>query len=415
MDLTIHQNCPSCGAQIELHEADRLIQCPYCDVQNFMVSRGPLRFVLPDKIPDHIDTNDVFYAPYLRFKGNVYYCKGQYQKYKVVDTTQQGLNATTLPPSLGLRPQAMAVSLVTDETKGTFLTQTIKAKILLERAAQLTVIDSEDIKAMFYHRAFIGETLSCIYLPLYVDGDILYDGVTNKLLAHGGSSDKMRRNGHSFRDNWQPHFLATLCPRCGDSLSGEQDSIILSCSNCDSSWEEKQGSFRAISWSCVHSKSENMYSLPFWKLQVHSTGLVMSSFADFLRLTNQPLVIQKKHRERLLTLFIPAFKLRPSTFLRLGKNMTLAQEKIPSGEERMARKMHPVNLPRKEAIQALKSVFAGSALNKRKLLPLLPEMNFHIQETELVYLPFSDQGHDYVQEHTGISLAKSVLHFGRKL
>ena len=128
MDLTIHQNCPSCGAGIELHEADRLIRCPYCEVKNFMVTRGPLRFLLPDKAPWHIERSEMFYAPYLRFKGNIYYCKGKYQKYKVVDTTQQGMNARALPVSLGLRPQAMPVSLVTKEIQGTFLQQTVKAK-----------------------------------------------------------------------------------------------------------------------------------------------------------------------------------------------------------------------------------------------------------------------------------------------
>jgi hypothetical protein len=100
-----------------------------------------------------------------------------------VDSTQQGMNASALPPSLGLRPQAMVVSLVTDELEGCFLHQTVKARTLLERAAQLTVIDSEEIKASFYHRAFIGETLSCVYLPLYIDKNVLHDGVTNKPLA----------------------------------------------------------------------------------------------------------------------------------------------------------------------------------------------------------------------------------------
>lgn len=415
MDLTIHQNCPSCGAQIELHEDDRLIRCPYCEVQNFMVTRGTLRFVLPDKVPDHIGRSDIFYAPYLRFKGNVYYCKGEHQKYKVVDTTQQGLNASALPPSLGFRPQAMPVFLVTDEVKGIFLRQTIKARTLLERAAQLTVIDSDTIKAPFYHRAYIGETLSCIYLPLYIDEGVLHDGVTNKPLAQGGFAEKMRKGGDRYHPNWTPHFLATLCPGCGASLTGEHDSLVLSCYNCHSSWEEKQGGFRKISWSCVATDYKEMYSLPFWKLQVETTGIVMKTFADFLRLTNQPTVIQKRHKERALNIYIPAFKLRPSTFLRLGKNLTLTQEKIPKGEVSMVKRMHPVTLQRKEAIQALKSVLAGAALNKQQLLPRLPDVHFKALETELVYLPFFDRGHDYVQEHTGLSLAKSILHFGRKL
>ncbi|HIP82081.1 MAG TPA: hypothetical protein EYH19_00660 [Desulfocapsa sulfexigens] len=415
MDLTIQQKCPSCGAQIELREADRLIRCLYCDVQNFMVTRGPLRFVLPDKVPEHVDRREIFYAPYLRFKGNIYYCKGKYQKYKVVDTTRQGFNARALPPSLGFRPQAMAVSLVTDEVEGVFLHQTIKARTLLERAAKLTLLDSEDIKAPFYHRAYIGETLSCIYLPIYIDEEVLYDGVTNKVLARGGSAEMMRQRGDRFRVNWTPYFLATLCPRCGDSLAGEHDSLVLSCYNCHSSWEEKQGGFKEILWSCIRSNHKGLYSLPFWKIQVSSTGILMKSFADFLRLTNQPVVIRKSHEERQLAFFVPAFKLRPSTFLRLGKNLTLTQAKIPKGEASMVKRMHPVTLQRKEAIQALKSVLAGAASNKQYLLPRLPEIHFHPLDTELIYLPFFDKGHDFVQEHTGVSLEKSVLRFGRKL
>ena len=251
MDLTIHQNCPSCGARIELHEADRLIRCPYCEVKNFMVTRGPLRFVLPDKVPAHIDRSEILYAPYLRFKGNIFYCKGKHQKYKVVDTTQRGMNGRALPPSLGLRPQAMVVMLVTEEINGTFLPQTVKARVLLERAALLTEIDSDTIRAPFYNRAFIGETLSCIYLPLYIDDEVLYDGVTNKPLAKGGSPEKLRKSGIAYRSKWKPHFLATLCPQCGDSLSGEQDSLVLSCYNCHSSWEERQGNFSSTNWSCV--------------------------------------------------------------------------------------------------------------------------------------------------------------------
>ncbi len=141
----------------------------------------------------------------------------------------------------------------------------------------------------------------------------------------------------------------------------------------------------------------------------------MESFGDFLKLTNQPVVVQKKHEETELVFWIPAFKVRPSTFLRLGKNMTLSQSKIPEGEEVMTKRMHPVTLQRTEAIQALKSILAGAALNKNKLLPTLPDIRFHTMDTELVYLPFLDKGHDFVQEHTDLSLAKSVLHFGRKL
>jgi len=416
MDLTIHQHCPSCGATIVLNEADRLIDCPYCDVENFMVTRGPLRFVLPHRAPDHILPQDMFYAPYLRFKGNVFYCKGKFLKYKVVDTTQQGMPASALPPSLGLRPQAMPVILVTDKIIGHFLPQTIKAKTLVERAAQLTVIDSENIKSPFSHRAFIGETVSCIYLPLYIDNGILYDAVTNKVLGRGGSEKNMLARSMRYRSNWAPHFLATVCPHCGDLLTGERDSLILSCYNCHSSWQEQKGGFRQIKWSAVATAYKEMYYLPFWQLTVCAVdGATLDTFADLLQQTNQPLVIQQRHRDRPLVFWIPAFKVRPSTFLRLGKNMTLSQEQIGIGVQEMPKSKHPVTLPRNEAVQALKSVFAGIALNKKKLLPKLSRMHFRPLETELSYLPFFDRGHDFVEEQTGISIAQSVLRFGRKL
>ncbi len=415
MDLTIHQNCPSCGAGIELHEADRLIRCPYCEVQNFMITNGVFRFTLPDKAPAHIDRRCMFYAPYLRFKGNIYYCKGKFQKFKVVDTTQQGMNTWVLPPSLGLRPQAMPVSLVSSDIEGVFLRQTIKARTLLERAALLTVIDSENIEAPFYHRAYIGETLSCIYLPLYVEDGILYDAVTNKVIASGGSSEWLMSQGFRYREIWTPRFLATLCPHCGDALSGEHDSLVLSCHNCHSSWEERRGSFSSIDWERVSSSDSTVYYLPFWKIQVRSPENGLKSFGDLLHVTNQPRVVMAKQTEMALEFWVPAFKLKPSTFLRLGKTATLSQERIPSGDSVMAGRMHPVTLKRKEAVQALKSLVAAAALNKRQLLPLLPEMHFHPVTTMLSYLPFADQGHDFVQEHTGISVAKSVLRFGRKL
>lgn len=95
--------------------------------------------------------------------------------------------------------------------------------------------------------------------------------------------------------------------------------------------------------------------------------------------------------------------------------MTLSQEKIGKGVQEMPANKHPVTLPRNEAVQALKSVFAEIALNKKKLLPTLPHLRFQPQRTELTYLPFFDRGHDFVEEQTGISIAQSVLRFGRKL
>jgi predicted RNA-binding Zn-ribbon protein involved in translation (DUF1610 family) len=415
MELTVQQNCPSCGAAIEVHEAERLVQCPFCGVRNYRISRGLCRFVLPDKAPDSIPREEIFYAPYLRFKGNVFSCKGREVQQRVVDITHLGVESTSLPPTLGLRPQAMKVLLLDQENAGYFLRQSVKAITILEKAAQLTMLDSEQNQEPFYHRAYIGETISYIYLPLYIHDNILHDAVTNKGLARSGSTIELEKKRCRFQPQWRPHFLATLCPSCGGALDGEGDSLILSCHTCNTSWEEAGGSFRSIPWQRVPALHRDATYLPFWKIEVQVTGVVMESFGDFLRLTNQPLVVRPEHDRMPLCFWIPAFKIRPRIFLNLARSMTVAQRHLVPGEATMAGSLHPVTLARTEAVQALKTVLAEAALNKRELLPLLPGISFHPRATDLVYLPFASSGQDLVQEQTMLSVAGAVLRAGRAL
>ncbi len=415
MDLTVQQNCPSCGAAIELREAERLMQCPFCGVRNYRINRGLSRFVLPDKASDSIPREDIFYAPYLRFKGSVFSCKGREVQQRVIDLTHLGVQSTSLPPTLGLRPQAMKVSLLGGETAGYFLRQSVKAVAILEKAAQLTELDSEQNQEPFYHRAYIGETISFLYLPLYVHDDILYDAVTNIGLGRSGPTVELEKKSRRFQPQWMPHFLATLCPACGGALDGERDSLILCCHNCGTSWEETGGKFRSIPWQRVPARHQDATYLPFWKIEVKVSGVVMENFGDFLRLTNQPLVVRPEHDRMPLCFWIPAFKIRPRIFLNLARSMTVAQKNLPAGEATMFGALHPVTLPRTEALQALKTVLAEAALNKRDLLPLLPGISFHPRATDLVYLPFAPSGRDLVQEQTMLSVAGAVLRTGRNL
>jgi predicted RNA-binding Zn-ribbon protein involved in translation (DUF1610 family) len=415
MDLAVQQNCPSCGAAIVAHEADRLLQCPYCGVRNYRITSGLSRFVLPDKAPAHISREDLLYAPYIHLKGSVFYCKGKEVQHRVVDITQLGMKTSVLPLSLGLRPQAMKVSAMNEEVSGSFFRQSGKAAAILDMAAQLTVVDSEQNREPFYHRAYIGETISYIYLPLYIHETLLYDAVTNKALARSSHSDELKKMSLPFQGQWLPRFLATLCPSCGELLDGEADSLILSCHNCNSSWEEVGGKFQSLAWQRVPSRQKDAAYLPFWKIEVKVTGVTMENFGDFLRLTNQPLVVRPEHDRMALCFWVPAFKIRPQFFLNLAKNITLTQKRLPPGETTMARGLYPVTLPRTEAVQALKTVLAEASLNKRDVLPLLPGISFHPQATDLVYLPFILNGHDLMQEQTMLSVPEAVLRSGRSL
>ena len=108
MGFTVEQDCPQCGAPIELDETDRLLRCPYCNVKTFLFTPNYFRLSLPHKAPG----KEIFYAPYLRFKGNVYYCKGMMVGHRVVDITHVGVPLKGIPASLGLRPQTLKMKFV---------------------------------------------------------------------------------------------------------------------------------------------------------------------------------------------------------------------------------------------------------------------------------------------------------------
>jgi predicted RNA-binding Zn-ribbon protein involved in translation (DUF1610 family) len=417
MDLIVEQSCPSCGADIVGDEAGRLLQCPFCGVRHYRVTSGLSRFILPDKAPAHIPREELLYAPYLHFKGSIFSCNGRQLRQGVVDVTHLGAGdgVPGLPISLGLRPQAMPVSLLALQIPGNFFRQGLKVEAIFELAAQSSAAVPEQNPEPLYHRAFIGETISCLYLPLYIVDRTLYDAVTNRPLARGVSGDDLGSICLPFQKQWIPRFLATLCPACGASLAGETESLVLSCHTCHSSWEETEGVLRSLAWQRVASPHKDARYLPFWKIEVRTSGVALESFGDFLRLTNQPLVVRPEHDRMALCFWVPAFKIRPQVFLNLARNLTSSQKRLPAGEAVMADGLFPVTLPRSEAIQALKTVLAEAAVNKQDVLPLLPGISFQPLATELVYLPFNNKGHDWVQEQILLAIPGPVLRFGRSL
>jgi len=71
----------------------------------------------------------------------------------------------------------MKMKFVTPDTEGAFLKFSLKANDILARAGRLSSgIGSKQI----FHRAYIGETLSLIYLPLFLEGGRLFDAILNR-------------------------------------------------------------------------------------------------------------------------------------------------------------------------------------------------------------------------------------------
>jgi hypothetical protein len=408
MAFTIEQECPQCGAPIDLDETDHLILCPFCNVKNYLGARDYFRFVLPHKAPD----KTIIYAPYMRFKGEVYRCKGASINHSIVDITHLGTSYEQLPISLGLRPQAMKMKFVTPDVHGSFL------KCSLKPSDVLTIVDqhlSIFSPGKLFHQAYIGDAFSLIYLPLFMQDNRIYDAVINRPIATLPDGEDTFSSAGDGNPEWHITFMATLCPQCGWNLDGERDSVVLTCSNCDTAWEASEGTFFQVACSVVPGEGENTNYLPFWKITAQDEAMGINSYADLIRITKRPIVIQTDWHNRELAFWIPAFKIRPKVFLRLVKQMTIFQKDFTMEEKIPTKNLYPVTLSQDEAAQALKITLASAVMTKRKFFSLLPQVNLTIKKSHLVYLPFKAMGHDIIHEQLKISVNKNTLKYGRYL
>jgi len=179
MNIRVEQPCPQCGGSVVLAADDRVLTCPYCKVKSFLLAGGGIfRYALPNRAKEPYN---LFHAPYLRFKGIVFSVSAAGVTHRVLDTTQDSSGVFGLPASLGLRPQAMALSRVHSGSKGRFLPFAGQLRGIFEKAIKLqSSAEGRSKDEPLYHQAYIGETLSFIYLPLLPHGDVLYDAVLNQ-------------------------------------------------------------------------------------------------------------------------------------------------------------------------------------------------------------------------------------------
>lgn len=409
MGFIVEHECPQCGAPIELEETSRLLRCPYCDVKNFLTARDCFRFVLPQMAAG----KDIIYTPYMRFKGVAYLCTGTAIDQRFIDITRLGAPFKMLPLSLGFKPQAIKLRYVTPDLTGSFLTSTLEIDDVLNTVGKQT---SGGASETCFHRSYVGEALSLIYLPTFVNKKKLYDAVTNQTIASLPGGKEIFSPGFEKNPRWQITFMATICPKCGWDMDGEKDSVVLTCKNCDSAWEASDSTFARIDLVTVPAKKGDAFYLPFWKIAASSDQeLEINSYADFIRITNQPKVVQQGWENQPMSFWIPAFKIRPRVFLKLSKHITLAQNDFEMTDEVPGKNLHPVTLPLAEAVQGIKVTLASSIMNKGKLFPCLPKVSFTVGNTVLVYLPFHDAGREIVQEQMQISVQKKTLEYGRYL
>lgn len=331
------------------------------------------------------------------------------------DASLRAIPHPFLPRNLGFRPQALKLKFAGPEIGGKFFKPQLPLQEFTKFVGRGGPSADRSSASESVFRAFIGETISLIYSPIFADGNQFHDAILGEPIAPIPDHFLDDVPSIDLAEDWQLQFVSTLCPHCGWDLAGERDSAVLLCQNCESAWEASPKGLNPVNVGTIPAGKDGIAYLPFWKMKVKMEGIALRSYADLLRAANAPIVTKRAWEEEDACFWAPAFKVAPEIFLRLAHGLTLFhfEEDI---EKRLPEKtLSPVTLPANEAMESIKVTLAHVAVEKRSILPRLEDTVVRLLEQSLVYLPFSSTGIEFVQCQTQCCIQKSHLRFGRSL
>ena len=407
----IEHPCPQCGAPITLGETDRLFSCSYCRTRLYLIPKDYFRYYLP---PSDLFLKDLIFIPYWRLKGMVFFCEADVLGHRIIDMSSLALGHTFLPPSLGVRPQALKLRFISPEIKATFFTPHVSLETVIQHIGmQLHSLNGS--AGPIVYKAFVGETASLIYSPIFVHQDMAHDAIIGKPLVSVPKDFGDSLLSFDQQKDWQVNFVSTLCPNCGWDLLAERDSVALFCKNCNSAWEASQPGLRQVDFGMIPSKEDNAFYLPFWRMNVQMEGLEIQSYDDLLRGAKVPKVMKEEEETFHLYFWTPAFKVPPELFLRLTQGMTISHQREDFERSLPWASLYPVTLPVSVATETIKITIANLAIDKKMTYSKLHEIEIHLNESLLVYLPFIPSGIDFIEPHSKICIHKNSLKLGRDL
>jgi hypothetical protein len=404
----IDHQCPQCGSPIVLEETDHLFACRYCKVRSFLFAGDFFRYTLPHSAPRG---KTLIYLPYWRFKGILFSSLLERIDHRIVDVSHQALLSDYFPISLGLRSQAMKLRFVSPETEGYFLKPSLPLKEMVQLFENRF---SAALPQPVFARCFIGETLSQIYSPFYVDRKV-HDAVLNRPIASSPPDDFDLMGLPGGSPDWRIRFIPAQCPECGWDLEGERDSIALGCRNCNSLWINAKKGFRKLEFGHVPGEKDPVLYLPFYRIEAEIEGIDLRSYADLVKIANLPKVVQKGMEKKPFHFWAPAFKIRPQDFLRFSFVFTLAQPEENWIPELPKAEIYPVTLSVSEALESIKINLAGFIKPPGLLLPTLSGIKIKPKKLALVYFPFQAQGDEIYHPYFQLRTTRNVLSYARNL
>lgn len=403
----IEHQCPQCGAPAALEETDRLFACPFCRVRSVLTVRDYFRYVLPAKNPAG---RELVYAPYWRFKGFLLFSLPGGVEHKYVDVNQLGIDMGALPPSLGLRAQAMKLRFAAPDMEGRFLPP---SRSFTETFAAFQQRFGRGMGSGALAGAHLGDAIGLLYSPFYT-ASRLVDAILDKPL--GAVPDGFETAAAAAgKPDGGVGFLPALCPGCGWDLEGERDALVLGCGNCGSTWAPSAGALTRVECDCLGGDGEGLLYLPFWQTSCAISGIELTTYADLVAVANLPKVVQPGFESRSFSFWTPAFKIRASVYLRLAQGLSLLQPQQLLRPGRPPGRHHPATLPADEAAKTLKVIFSGMIKPAQRLAEILPAVGIRPLGHRLAYLPFQEDRHDYIQPHSRIAINKNMLALSRSL
>ena len=89
--------------------------------------------------------------------------------------------------------------------------------------------------------------------------------------------------------------------------------------------------------------------------------------------------------------------------------MTLSQLSTEPDVELPEQRHHPITLPITEAIESLKVNLASFVKPKNRLNDILPSIDISAKSFVLVYVPFIEKHHEFIQPHIQYAINKNTI------
>lgn len=332
-------------------------------------------------------------------------------QHSIVDSSYLAADIKDMPETLGLRPQTIKLRFASPEINAAcFMPEMPLKDVLPQIHNRLMLADNIFQLNKAYYKEFIGETVSLIYAPYVLKNNRLYDALLDRPAAAVDPGFAEMAAQYRSVMKWKALFLSTLCPNCGADTKCGSRSTALTCSSCNKVWQHSKGLFSEAGFSVIKSAQKSSIHLPFWRMDADITGIKLSSYADLVRHANLPKAVKPEWEKKKFSFWAPAFKTTPEIFKRLTKQLTVVQPDADETiETALPENIYDISFPESEAQESIMLTIADLGIDKKELYPNLKNIRVSHKASRLVYLPFSYNMHEFINQECRISLHKNIL------